>query len=77
MLYNDETKILMYKWRQENKEIYNAIARKGVAKYKAENREKIKEKELNRYYVKKFYDVNVIPLLLFCLPHNALPDICT
>ena len=59
MLYNDENKILMYKWRQENKEIYNAIVRKGVAKYKAENREKIKEKELNRYYAKKFYDVNV------------------
>jgi hypothetical protein len=59
MLYNDENKILMYKWRKENKEKYNEIARKGAAKYRAENREKIKEKELNRYYVKKFYDVNI------------------
>ena len=59
MLYNDENKILMYKWRKENKEKYNKIARKGAAKYRAENREKIKEKELNRYYVKKFYDVNI------------------
>jgi len=59
MLYNDENKILMYKWRKENKEKYNEIARKGAAKYRAENREKIKEKELKRYYVKKFYDVNI------------------
>ena len=59
MLYNEKNKILMYKWRQENKEIYNDITRRSQAKYRETNRDKHNEKELNRYYNKKLCNINL------------------
>ena len=59
MLYNEENKELMYKWRKENKEKYNEIVRKGQAKYKSQHREEVNQKELDRYYQKKFFNVEI------------------
>ena len=59
MLYNQENKLKMYSWREENKEKYNEISRRGQAKYKSQRRAEINEKELNRYYQKKIFNINV------------------
>ena len=40
MIYNEENKILMYKWRKENKEKYSVISRRSQAKHREENSDK-------------------------------------
>ena len=42
-----------------DKEKYNEISRLGQTIYREKNRDKHNEKELNRYYEKKFYNINV------------------
>ena len=59
MTYNEAKKQAIMRWRQKNKEKYNDISRLGQTIYREKNRDKHNEKELNRYYEKKFYNINV------------------
>ena len=53
MVYNDDTKIAHYKWRETHKEQYKAYVNKAVKKHYAAHKEELKEKSLKRYYMKK------------------------
>ena len=59
MPYTLSQKQASMRWREKNKEKYNEANRRGQAKYKEGNRDKHNERELNRYYEKKFYNINV------------------
>ena len=59
MTYTLAQKQASMRWREKNKEKYNEANRRGQAKYKIGNRDKHNERELNRYYDKKFYNINV------------------
>jgi hypothetical protein len=59
MPYTLAQKQASMRWREKNKEKYNEANRRGQAKYKIGNRDKHNERELNRYYEKKFYNINV------------------
>ena len=48
-LYNARTKAYMYKWRSNNKAKYNAICRKGQAKYRERNKDRINEARRLQY----------------------------
>ena len=49
MRYNQETKEIIYKWRQGNQEVYRKVVREGVRRYADKNKEKIAD------YKRKFY----------------------
>jgi hypothetical protein len=52
MLYNEENKNLMYKWRQKNKDAYRKVVREGFKKYYDENTEKISVRKKKSYRFK-------------------------
>ena len=53
MLYNEKNKILMYKWREENKDAYRKISREGTKKYYDNNavKESLRHKKKYRFKV--------------------------
>lgn len=53
MVYNEETKLSHYKWRETHKDQYRAYVNKAVKKHYEENKEELRKKKLSRYYYKK------------------------
>ena len=53
MLYNNETKATMYKWREKNKEAYRKVVREEAKNYYDKNVEKesLRHKKIYRFKV--------------------------
>jgi hypothetical protein len=57
MVYNQNTKIAHYKWRETHKEQYRNYVNKSAKKYYENNKDGEKLKSLKRYYLKKEFDI--------------------
>ena len=53
MVYNENTKLAHYKWRESNKDKYREWVNKSVKKHYQENKDSINKKTMARYYLKK------------------------
>ena len=53
MSYTLEAKTAHYKWRESHKEQYKKYVRDGAKKHYENNKNLLREKALNRYYVNK------------------------
>ena len=53
MVYNESIKHSIMSWREQNKDKYNEICKRGSSKYYYNNRELAKKKNLANYYLKK------------------------
>ena len=53
MLYNQENKLKMYSWREENKDTYRKVVRDGFKKHYENNTDKVltRKKKLYRFKV--------------------------
>ena len=51
--YTETHKRIMQKWRENNRERFNAICRKASAVYYEKNKEKKNKADLERYYKRK------------------------
>lgn len=58
--YDEKSKQCTYTWRENNRERYKEIGRKGQAKYYEENKEKIRKYNLARYYAKKNKEAQIV-----------------
>lgn len=52
-----ELKPSIYKWREANREVYNATMRRGAKKYYETHKDKKNIDALKRYYLKKELEV--------------------
>lgn len=53
MVYNTNIKQSIYNWRDENREVYNAVMRKGAKTYYEKHKNEKNNEALKRYYLKK------------------------
>ena len=53
MVYNQDSKISHYKWRETHKDQYREYVNKSAKKHYQEHKEDLRQKALNRYYYKK------------------------
>lgn len=53
MVYNQDSKISHYKWRETHKDQYREYVNKSAKKYYQSNKEVMRQKSLDRYYYKK------------------------
>jgi len=53
MVYNQDSKISHYKWRETHKDQYREYVNKSAKKHYQANKEVLRQKSLDRYYYKK------------------------
>ncbi len=55
MTYNENSKTAIMKWRGNNKEVYNNYMMEKMKIYHANNKVKVNERRMERYYADKVY----------------------
>jgi len=53
MVYNQEAKIAHYRWRETHKDQYREYVNKSAKKHYQEHKDELRQKSLERYYLKK------------------------
>ena len=55
MTYNENSKLAIMKWRNNNKQVYNEYMISQMKIYNANNKEQINSKRMDKYYAIKIY----------------------